>query len=31
MVSLMLRKGLVTEDELVAEFVRSGSVGPRPT
>jgi hypothetical protein len=30
MVTLMLRKGIVTEDELVAEFVRSGSVGPRP-
>jgi len=29
-VSLMVRKGLVTEDELVAEFVRTGSVGPRP-
>jgi hypothetical protein len=27
----MLRKGLVTEDELVAEFVRSGGMGPRPT
>jgi hypothetical protein len=31
MVTLLLRKGLVTEDELVAEFVRTGSVGPRPT
>lgn len=31
MVTLLLRKGLVTEDELVAEFVRSGSAGPRPT
>jgi len=29
MMRLMLRKGLVTEDELVAEFVRTGSVGPR--
>jgi hypothetical protein len=30
MVTLMLRKGLVTEDELVAEFVRTGNEGPRP-
>jgi len=30
MVCLVLRKGLVTEDELVAEFVRAGAVGPRP-
>lgn len=29
MMRLMLRKGLVTEEELVAEFVRTGSVGPR--
>src|SRR5512137_999461 len=29
MVCLVLRKGLVTEDELVAEFVRTGAVGPR--
>jgi len=29
MVTLLLRKGLVTEDELVHEFVRTGNVGPR--
>ena len=28
MVRLLLRKGLVTENELVAEFVRTGGVGP---
>jgi len=29
MMHLLLRKRLVTEDELVAEFVRTGSAGPR--
>jgi hypothetical protein len=28
MARLLLRKGLVTEDELVAEFVRTEGVGP---
>jgi hypothetical protein len=32
LVRLMLRKGLVSEDEMVHEFVRTGGVGPvRPS